>query len=218
MFLVFLNPLSMIYCENIGVQTETSSDSDFSQTEKKPNWKGLGLWGLLSFLALILELIRRFFLGFDFGSDSSSSLIGSDSSSSLIGSDSLSNSRSASPEPASGFSISPYSSLAFSICQYLAPRNGETNVVTDMLYMKQLNLEHGFNIFDLETQAKIGAEIYSVFRNFGFSAQGAKYKATLYLASCQAWDSVTNSVEYQGTPLSAFVDAVKESALEASLT
>ena len=209
MFLVFLNPLSMIYCENIGVQTETSSDSDFSQTEKKPNWKGLGLWGLLSFLALILELIRRFFLGFDFGSDSSSSLIGSDS---------LSNSRSASPEPASGFSISPYSSLAFSICQYLAPRNGETNVVTDMLYMKQLNLEHGFNIFDLETQAKIGAEIYSVFRNFGFSAQGAKYKATLYLASCQAWDSVTNSVEYQGTPLSAFVDAVKESALEASLT
>jgi len=209
MFLVFLNPLSMIYCENIGVQTETSSDSDFSQTEKKPNLKGLGLWGLLSFLALILELIRRFFLGFDFGSDSSSSLIGNDS---------LSNSRSASPEPASGFSISPYSSLAFSICQYLAPRNGETNVVTDMLYMKQLNLEHGFNIFDLETQAKIGAEIYSVFRNFGFSAQGAKYKATLYLASCQAWDSVTNSVEYQGTPLSAFVDAVKESALEASLT
>gem|GEM_PF-5974481 len=199
----------MIYCENIGVQTETSSDSDFSQTEKKPNLKGLGLWGLLSFLALILELIRRFFLGFDFGSDSSSSLIGNDS---------LSNSRSASPEPASGFSISPYSSLAFSICQYLAPRNGETNVVTDMLYMKQLNLEHGFNIFDLETQAKIGAEIYSVFRNFGFSAQGAKYKATLYLASCQAWDSVTNSVEYQGTPLSAFVDAVKESALEASLT
>jgi hypothetical protein len=200
----------MIYCENIGVQTETSSDSDFSQTEKKPNWKGLGLWGLLSFLALILELIRRFFLGFDFGSDSSSSLIGSDS---------LSNSsRSASPEPASGFSISPYASLAFSICQYLAPRNGETSVVTDMLFMKQLNLEHGFNIFDLETQAKIGAEIYKVLRNFGFSEQGAKYKATLYLAACQAWDSVTNSVEYQGTSLSEFVDVVREIALEASLT
>lgn len=209
--LLLINPLSVIYCDNTVIQTNVS-DSEDIKDPSKINWKGLGLWGLLSVIGIILELLRRFLVG-DWGWNSDSSI--SSDSSSISG-----DSRSATPELTSAglSSVSRYGPLANSICQYLIPRNGETYVVTDLAIMRQLNSQYGFNVFDLETQAKVAAEIYRTLLNFGSTTQGALFKANLYYGSCEAWNSVTNIVEYQGMSLYDFVDVIRETAREQSLT
>lgn len=112
--------------------------------------------------------------------------------------------------------VSQYQEVGISIYNYLLKHNeiGYTDVGIDFVEIQRINSNHGFNIFDIQSQTEIAIKVGELFTSYGL--EKSRYIAHRYMACIQIWEQMANNAQFQGVPAVMFYDTVHKMALTAA--
>jgi hypothetical protein len=193
-FLIFL-----IFPFNISL-LDSNDESGNESENKMAMWKKIVI-GTAAIVAAIIvaEIIRRKFFS---GGTSTLSIDG--------GTPGPSEPKSV---PVSYKWVSQYQEVGISIYNYLLKHNeiGYTDVGIDFVEIQKINSNHGFNIFDIQTQTEIAIKVGELFTSYGL--EKSRYIAHRYMACIQIWEQMANNPELSGVPVIMFYDTVHKMAL-----